>query len=330
MSKENLYELLGVDKKATPEEIKKAYRKIAKKSHPDVGGDEETFKKITHSYEILSDPVKKENYDRYGTENGQANFGDFAQEFKQHFNYERPDRVGENMVLSVKLTLEEIFNGVKKKYKYNRNVSCSTCEGHGGTNITPCTACNGVGVVFRVFNTPIGSVRQMFPCHLCEGVGTNYLTQCTTCYGHGVVTKEETVDVNIPHGVQEGITFIMAGKGHAIKSGGYGNLEIKIYELPHKTFIRNGVDLRMKLNLSYSQLILGDKIEIETIEGSKIRVSIPEHSEVGVDLRIKSKGLKQYGNENRGDIIINLGINIPKTVSDEAKELLIKLKDIII
>ena len=330
MSKEDLYAILGVDKKATQADIKKAYRKIAKTSHPDVGGDEETFKKIQHSYEVLSDPVKKENYDKYGSEDAQPNLRNFHEEFRQHFNYEKPERAGENMVLSVKLTLEEIFNGAKKKYKYTRNVKCTSCEGHGGKNITNCPTCQGAGVVFRVFNTPIGSVRQMFPCHACEGVGTTYTTQCIVCYGHGVVSKEEVVEVDIPHGVQEGVTFVMTGKGHAIKGGNYGNLHINIFEVPHKTFIRNGVDLRMKLNLSYSQLILGDKIDIETIEGSKIRVSIPEHSEVGVDLRIKNKGLKHYGSENRGDIIINLGINIPKMVTDEAKELLIKLKDILI
>lgn len=325
---ENLYETLGVEKKASAAEIKKAYRKLCKTHHPDVGGDEETFKKISHSYEVLSDPVKKDNYDKFGTEEPQR--GNFNQEFRQHFNqYQQPERKGEDMVLSVKLSLEEIFNGVTKKYKYNRNVRCVSCEGHGGKGIVNCSACNGVGVIFRVFQTPIGEIRQMFPCHLCEGLGTNYQTQCTTCHGHGVTSKEETVEVKIPHGVQEGITFVMGGKGHGIKGGNYGNLNITIHEAPHKTFVRNGVDLRMKANLSYSQLVLGDKIDIETIEGTKIRVTIPEHSEVGIDLRIKNKGLKHFGNENRGDIIISLGINIPKTITDEGKELLLKLKDII-
>ena len=327
-TKEDLYETLGVDKKATSAEIKKAYRKLAKTAHPDAGGDEETFKKITHSYEILSDPVKKQNYDRFGSE--QPQIGNFNQEFRQQYSqYQQPERVGENMVLSVKLTLEEIYSGVKKKYKYNRHAKCSDCSGHGGKDIVNCSNCNGTGVGFRVFSTPFGEIRQMVSCQVCEGVGTNYTTQCTTCHGHGVINQEEIVEVNFPHSVQEGVTFVMGGKGHAIKAGNYGNLHINIFEIPHPIYTRNGIDLRMKLNLSYSQLVLGDKISLTTIDGSQIRMTIPEHSEVGIDLRVKNKGLKQYGNENRGDIIINLGIDIPKSISDEAKELIIKLKDII-
>ncbi len=327
---EDLYAILGVDKKATQADIKKAYRKKAKTNHPDVGGDEETFKKITHSYEVLSDPVKKENYDKYGSEDPQPKFSNFHQEFRQHFSYEQPERVGENMVLSVKLTLEEIYSGVKKKYKYTRNVKCGTCDGHGGKEITACPICNGAGVVFRTFNTPIGGIRQVFPCNNCEGIGSKYSTQCTDCHGHGVTTKDEIAEIDFPHGVQEGVTFVMTGKGHAIKAGNNGNLHITIFEAPHEKFIRSGADLRMKLNLSYAQLVLGDKVDLVTIDGGKIRFTIPEHSEVGVDLRLKNKGLKQFGNENRGDLIVTLGINIPKTINDETKELLLKLKDIIL
>ncbi len=324
---ENLYETLGIDKKATPDEIKKAYRKLAKKNHPDVGGDPEIFKKISHSYEILSDPTKKENYDKFGSEQPQAQPFSYADHFRNPFAQAQPERTGDNISLSLKLTLKEIFEGIKKTYKYTRNVKCGDCSGHGGTNLSNCHHCNGVGYTFIHIPTPIGHIRQTVECSACNGVGTTYTTKCGTCNGRGLESKEEIVDITIPHGVQEGITFVMGGKGHGIKSGGYGNLHINIYELPDKVYVRNGVDLRMKLNLEYTQLILGDKVDIDTIDGSKIRITIPEHTDVGVDLRIKNKGLKHFGNENRGDIIINLGINIPKTITEETKKILLELKN---
>ena len=319
-TKQDYYKTLGVEKSASSSDIKKAYRKLVKVHHPDSGGDEEKFKEISEAYNVLSDSEKKANYDRFGHD--QQRPSGFSHQ--QHFHQER---VGSSMPLSVTLTLEEIFTGVKKKYKYNRNVTCDDCDGHGGTGISNCPNCGGSGATMRIINTPIGQIRQMIPCHVCEGVGTTYTQQCNTCHGHGIMNKEDVLEVDIPAGVQSGVIFVMYGKGHAVKNGTSGDLHIKIFEAPHKTYIRSGADLRLKLKLDYSQLMLGDKIEVETIDGGKIRVTIPEYSDVGVDLRVQNKGLKHYGSDNRGDLIITLGINIPKNITDETKELLVKLRD---
>lgn len=337
MSKRDYYEVLGLKKTATTDEIKKAYRKLAKEYHPDKNqGDksaEEKFKEISEAYEHLSDDDKKAAYDRFGHNGGNRNnrsynpfsgFNPFAD-----FEQKQRVRVGDNMSLILKLTQEEIFTGTKKTYKYTRNVSCTDCSGHGGSDVHDCSDCGGSGTVTQVFNTPIGYVQQQTTCTMCSGTGKKYTTECKTCSGKGVNKVEETIDVEIPAGVQEGMAFVMEGKGHGVKSGIEGDLHIKIMELPHKVYTRNGADLKMTLKLQYHQLVLGDKVEIETIEGGKIRMSVPEGSDVGSNLRIPFKGTKLYGKESRGDIIVTLGIDIPKKPKDNVKEAVIALKEAI-
>lgn len=325
MSKKDYYEVLGVKKDASQSEIKKAYRKLVKETHPDTNPDnpetEERFKEVSSAYEVLSDTTKKSEYDRFG-HGGHQRMGHRYQQ-----RYQPPQKVGENMELVVKLSLEEVFNGIKKKYKYNRTISCVPCGGHGGTESRNCGQCDGNGVVMRVFNTPMGQISQMFPCPMCEGVGLTYVNTCNTCSGSGVNASEEVVEVDIPSGVIDGMTFVMGSKGQAIRSGVNGNLHITIMVLPHDVYTRNGSDLKMTLKLSYPQLVLGDKVEIKTIDGSRIRVVIPEYSDVGSDLRIKSKGLKTYNKEHVGDVIITLGVEIPKEIDDETKALIIDLKE---
>lgn len=332
MSKRDYYEILGVKKDASPDDIKKAYRKLAKEHHPDKGGDEQMFKEISEAYENLSDSQKRANYDSFG-HNGQQRQGNPFSGFRNPFSgfggFDDSNnvRVGPDMSLTIKLTLEEIFSGTKKTYKYNRKTKCNTCDGHGGTDIKNCTVCNGSGKIINEIRTPMGFIHQVMSCHNCEGIGKKYTTQCDTCKGQGVVDTTETVDVNIPSGVLEGMTFVMEGKGHAVKEGIEGDLHIRIHELPHKTYIRSGSDLKMNLKLTYPQLILGDKVDIDTIEGGKIRISIPEYSDVGSNLRIPFKGITTYGKDGRGDILITLGVEIPKNIDDETKELIINLKE---
>ena len=330
MSKKDYYEVLGVAKNASVDEIKKAYRNLAKELHPDKNPGnkeaEERFKEVSEAYEHLSDSDKKAKYDQYG--HG-SNGGFRGNPFEDFFrNRQKAERVGENMSLVIKLTLEEIYTGTKKTYKYNRNVSCGDCSGYGGTGTHNCSACNGTGMTTIVMNTPIGYIHQQTVCAACEGMGTTYDTVCKTCSGGGIKTQEETIDVDIPHGVFNGMTFVMGGKGHAIKGGKEGNLLINVMELKHDVFIRNNDELKMNLKLSYSQLVLGDKVEVPTIEGSRIRITIPPHSEVGANLKIQSKGLKPYQRENRSDMIVTLGIEIPKSISDSERELLEKLKEV--
>ena len=341
MSKRDYYEVLGLKKGASNDEIKKAYRKLAKELHPDMNlGDESTeekFKEVSEAYEHLSDVDKKTKYDRFGHSSngggggfGNRNMEDIYEQFGHMFGrqqQQRQQRVGQNMNLVVKLTLEEIYAGIKKTYKYNRNTSCGDCDGHGGTDMHNCNVCGGSGMVAHVYQTPMGHVQQVVPCTACGQTGKQYKKECNTCKGSGVKSIEETVGVEIPAGVVDGMTFVMSGKGHGIKSGIEGDLHIRIMELAHKTYVRSGADLKMNLKLSYPQLILGDKVEIETIEGGKIRISIPEYSDVGSTLKVPFKGTKLFGKDSRGDIIVNLGIEIPKSLNDEQKEAVINLKE---
>jgi molecular chaperone DnaJ len=334
MKKRDYYEILGLKKGATSDEIKKKYRKLAKELHPDVNPDnksaEESFKEVSEAYEILSDADKKQNYDQFGHD-GAKNSGRNPFGFNPHdiFGaFQHPvERFGENMSLLVKLTLEEIYTGTTKKYKYARNAMCGGCHGHGGTDIDDCDTCGGSGVINRIYNTPMGMMQQTAHCSVCNGSGKTYVKECGVCHGNGTTAVEETIDVKLPSGVLEGMSFVMSGKGQGIKSGKNGDLIIKIMETPHKTFVRSNNDLKMTIKLSYPQLILGDKVEIDTIEGGKIRVTIPEYSDVGTSLRVQNKGMKGMNNDLRVDIVINLGVDIPKEVDDETKSLLIDLKE---
>ena len=338
MSKKDYYEVLGLKKGASNDEIKKAYRKLAKELHPDVNPEdinaEDKFKEVSEAYEHLSDSDKKAKYDRFGHNSNGGGFGgrdmsDIYEQFGNMFGQrtQQNNRVGQNMSLVVKLTLEEIYTGVKKTYKYNRNTACGDCNGHGGTDLHNCGVCGGSGMVAQVYKTPMGHVQQIIPCNACDSTGKTYTKQCNTCKGNGVSSMNETIEVEIPSGVVDGMTFVMSGKGHGIKSGTEGDLHIRIMELPHKIYTRSGADLKMNLKLTYPQLILGDKVEIETIEGGKIRISIPEYSDVGSTLKVPFKGGKLLGKDSRGDIIVSLGIEIPKKLTDEQKEVVIQLKE---
>lgn len=333
MSKRDYYEVLGVDKNATADEIKKSYRKLAKEHHPDKGGDETLFKEISEAYEILSDSTKRSRYDQFGHNDNMGNhddmFSGFQDMFGQFFRQrQRAERVGENMTLTVKLTLEEIYGGVKKKYNYTRNVSCTDCSGHGGTDSQECSVCNGQGQIKQVSRTPFGFMEQVTDCHACSGTGTTFKNECKTCEGQGLVKKQELIEVDIPSGVQEGMAFVMSGKGQGVKSGREGDLIIRISELPHDNFTRTGSDLKMKLKLNFHQLVLGDKVEIKTIEGSTIRIPIAEYSQVGQNLRIPFKGLRELNTDKRGDLIVSLDIDMPKTLDDDLKSAIIDLKEV--
>jgi molecular chaperone DnaJ len=327
MTKRDYYEVLGVNKSATTDEIKKNYRKLAKELHPDKNNGskeaEDKFKEVSEAYEVLSDKDKKENYDRFGHNSSRMG----QQSRYQQTNFTRQHRTGNDMQLIVKLTLDDIYNGVKKTYKYKRNDKCTDCNGIGGHDSHNCGECGGSGVILQTFNTPFGQISQPIPCYSCEGMGITYDRQCTTCHGSGVKQVEETIEVEIPSGVVEDMVFVMNGKGHGIKGGDNGDLHIKIHELPHSTYLRSGNDLKMTLKLQYPQLILGGKVDIDTIDGGKIRMTVPEYSDVGSQLRIQNKGLKAFNSETRGDVLITLSVDIPKTLDDDTKALIIDLKE---
>jgi molecular chaperone DnaJ len=333
MAKKDYYEVLGVEKSASADELKKAYRKLAKQHHPDKGGDEETFKEIQEAYDVLSDSEKKANYDRFGHQGPQMGGNPFADMFNQfrsqfrHTHGHPQQRVGQDISVLVKLTQEEIFTGVKKTYKYNRKTTCDSCNGYGGEEMKTCPTCDGSGMMTHIINTPIGQIHQSAHCTTCDGIGKVTMKQCSKCGATGVVTTNETIELELPPGVQDGMSFVLEGKGQAVKAGNCGNLIANIMELPHDTFTRNGADLKMTLKLTYPQLVLGDKVEIPTIDGGKIRITIPEHSDVGSNLRVPFKGTKVYGKDTRGDVMVNLDVDIPKSLDDETKLLIIDLKE---
>jgi molecular chaperone DnaJ len=340
MSKRDFYKLLELtdeDKKLADndfkDKLKKNYRRLSKIHHPDKGGDETLFKEISEAYEVLSDNEKKSRYDTFGhADDNRGSYDDMHSGFRDMFGnffrqgQQQRERVGENMTLRIKLTLEEIFEGVKKKYNYTRNVSCSSCSGHGGTEPQECPTCKGQGQIRHVTRTPFGFMEQISDCDTCSGTGTTFKNECNTCKGSGLIKQQETIEVDIPTGVQEGMAFVMAGKGNGIRSGKEGDLIIKILEHPHERFTRVGSDLKQKLKLQYHQLVLGDKVEINTIEGGTIRIPISEYSQVGHNLRIPYKGLRELNTDKRGDLIVTLGIDMPTKLNDDVKAAIIDLK----
>lgn len=334
MSKRDYYEVLGVGKNASADDIKKAYRKLAKEHHPDKGGDETLFKEISEAYEVLSDNDKKAKYDRFGyADDNRGSYDDmyggfndiFGQFFRQTQKHNR-ERVGESITLNVKLTLEEIFKGVKKKYNYTRNVSCSSCSGHGGTEPQECPDCKGHGQIRHSTRTPYGFIEEITDCQKCSGSGTSFKNECKNCNGSGLIKQQEVVEVDVPTGVKEGMVFVMTGKGQGVRSGKEGDLIIRIIEHPHETFTRVGSDLKQKLKLKYHQLVLGDKVEINTIDGGIIRIPIAEYSQVGHNLRIPFKGLIEFNTDKRGDLIVTLDIEMPTKLKDDVKAAVIDLK----
>jgi len=330
MDKKDYYQILGVEKNSSMEDIKKAYRNLAKQYHPDKNPNnkeaEEKFKEISEANEVLSNTEKKSNYDKFGN-NSKRNYSDndpFGDLFRR-----KQTPVGEHVRLFVNLTLEEIFTGVKKTYKYNRNVSCDDCNGFGGSGVKTCGGCDGSGNIITQINTVFGSFRQQSICSTCNGSGSSYETVCKTCVGNGVKSQEETIDVEIPWSVINGMVSVLVGKGHSIKGGVSGDLHISLFEVKHNLFTRNNNDeIGYNLNLSYAQLVLGDKVDIPTIDGGKIRITIPPYSQIDSNLRIQGKGLKIYQRENRGDMIIVLNIKIPKIISEAEKKVLEQLKEI--
>jgi molecular chaperone DnaJ len=321
------YDILGLsenDKNLDGEEfnkvLKKKYRELSKKYHPDKNeGDkeaEEKFKKISEAYNVLSSPEKRNNYDKNSSFNPFSNFNDLNQQIV----------FGPNITLSVKLSLEEIYTGVSKKYKYKRSINCEKCDGHGGKEKIACKKCYGMGKTINSHHTHMGHIQYITTCDECIGSGISYSDDCDSCDGTGLKNVEENIEFNVPHGVFSDMGFVMKGKSNSVKHGQSGDLIIKIIELPHKSFIRNGDDLKMTLKAKYSQLVLGDKIEIDTIDGNKIRVSIPEFSQVGSNLKVKNKGMKVFQQNTYGDLIISLDIEIPKQIDGETKNLIEELK----
>lgn len=358
MAKRDYYEVLEVAKDSSQDEIKKAYRKQALKYHPDKNpGDhtaEEKFKEAAEAYEVLRDPQKRQKYDQFGHaafENGGAGgfgggmtmedifsqFGDIFGSFGGFGGFggfgssSRGGRVnkGSNLRVKVKLNLNEIANGVEKKIKVKKYVSCDECDGTGaknGTSKSTCSTCHGSGHVTRVTNTFLGQMQTSSTCPSCHGEGQTIQEKCESCYGEGIVKKEEVIRINIPAGVAEGMQVKMSGKGNAARRGGVnGDLLVMIHEEPHSELTRDGNDLIFPMYLSIPQAALGATVEIPTVEG-KAKIKIDPGTQPGKILRLRGKGIPEVNGYGRGDLLVQINVWIPKTIGKEDRKLFEKME----
>jgi len=357
MSKRDYYEVLGVSKSSGADEIKKSYRKVAMQYHPDRNpGDkeaEEKFKEAAEAYEVLSNPDKRARYDRFGhagvgsaASGGRgpsmddifSNFGDifgddmFGSFFgggRQSGGHRQGSR-GSNLRVKLKMNFSEIANGANKKIKVKKYVSCNTCHGSGAkdkSSIQTCQSCGGSGQVRRVQNTFLGQMQTVTTCPTCNGEGSQITAKCGSCKGEGRVYGDETLNLDIPAGVQDGMQLSMSGKGNAGERGGYpGDLLLLIEEEKHPELVRSDLDVIYNLNISFPETVLGTQVEVPTIDG-KAKIKIPAGTHSGKVFRLKGKGFPAFQSYEKGDELVQINVWSPQHLTHEEKELLEKLKD---
>jgi len=337
---EDLYEVLGVDRNVSKTELKKAYRAKAKEYHPDKNPDdqeaEKKFKDVAYAYEVLTDDNKKARYDQGGHNalNGtppQGQRGGFGRDMFEEMirqQNEANQRRQSSIVTTIHLDLEDIYNGVTKKFKYNRQIKCTTCNGLGGTNPSVCETCKGTGRAVKVTSTPFGHMQEIGRCNTCQGKGTTFESGCGTCNGIGAISSREEIEIEIPHGIASDTMFHRQGDGHEMPNGGFGDLLMKILVRPHPKFERQyDNDLISTIKVPYVILMLGGKVPFTTIDGGKVNLTIKKLSKLGAKLKLTGKGLRKLDwKHSRGDQFLVLDIEIPDSVSTEEKELLEKMK----
>jgi len=354
MSKRDYYEILGVGKNASTDEIKKAYRKVAMQHHPDRNpGDksaEEKFKEAAEAYEILSDADKKAQYDRYGhagvsgNGRGYGNMEDIFSQFGDIFgddlfgNFFGGGRSrggqrsrgirGSNLRIKLKLNYEEIAKGVNKNIKVKKHVVCTTCSGSGAKDkgsVQTCSTCGGSGQVRRVTNTFIGQMQTVTTCPTCNGEGSTITAKCPACKGEGRVYGEDAISIEIPAGVQEGMQLNLSGKGNAGERGGApGDLIILIEEEPHKELQRDGMNVAYDLHISFTDAVFGTQLEVPTIDG-RAKIKIPAGTQSGKIFRLKGKGFPAVNSYQKGDQLIHVNVWTPQHISAEEKSMLEKM-----
>ena len=348
MSKKDYYETLNLSKSASESEIKKAYRKLAIKYHPDKNPGnkeaEQSFKEAAEAYEILSNSQKKQQYDQFGHAafSGGQGFGggggggmsmdDIFDHFGDVFGSSfggggfgrgggRRVRKGSNLRVKLKLTLEDIVNGVQKKIKVQKLVAAS------GVEFTSCSSCRGSGQVTRVTNTILGAMQTASTCPNCKGSGQMISKRPDGVDSSGLEKKETIIEIEIPAGVEEGMQLSMQGKGNEAPGGGVaGDLIIAIEEIEHEHLVRNGTDLLYQLGITFSDAVIGTSIEIPMVSG-KAKIKIPPGTQSGKNLRLRSKGIPDVNGYGRGDMIVNIQVFTPQKISKEEKDLLLKLNE---
>lgn len=351
--KRDYYEVLGVDKNASTDEIKKAYKKMAIKYHPDRNPGnkeaEEKFKEAAEAYDVLHDDQKRQQYDQFGF-NGPAGSGGFGGGFGGSMNMDdifsmfgdifggrsggfggfggggqrRPQKQrGSDLRLKVRLSLSEISKGVNKKFKVRKDVPCSECHGSGaepGSGTDTCPTCHGSGVITHTTQSIFGMMQTQGVCPTCNGSGNVIKNKCKVCHGAGIVKGEEVVEINIPAGVGDGMVVNVPGKGNAAPNNGInGDIQVYVEEEENDTFIRDDNNLIYNLLLDFPTAALGGEVEIPTIQGTKLRVKIEPGTQPGKTLRLRGKGLPTVQGYGRGigDLVVNISIYVPKTLSKD-------------
>jgi len=353
MAKRDFYEVLGITKGADDAEIKKAYRKMAIKYHPDKNPDdpsaEDKFKEAAEAYEVLSDATKRQRYDQFGHQGmggasgGGGGFGggfgggmsmdDIFSQFGDVFGGGggfrssgggRRVNKGTNLRVRVKLNLAEIANGVTKKLKVNKYISCDKCSGSGAENgaMNTCGTCRGAGQVTRVTNTILGQMQTASTCPTCGGAGKIIEHKCTKCFGDGIVKGEEVLELNIPAGVANEMQLSVRGKGNAAARGGVpGDLIVVIEEEEHAELKRDGANLHYELYVNFADAALGTSVDVPTIDG-KARIKVEQGTQGGKLLRLRGKGLPDLDRGGKGDIIVHVNIWTPKNLNKQEREAL--------
>lgn len=354
MSKD-YYEILGVDKNASKEDIKKAYKKLAKQYHPDISKEadaEQKFKEINEAAGVLLDDEKKKRYDTYGNADPQGGFGgggfnpgDFGinlDDIFEHFGFgggsgfggfgnfgggNRKRRRDYGIYEETTITLEDVYFGCEKEIDIQREEKCETCKGKGAkksSDVETCKKCNGQGVVMEVQRSILGSIRTQKICDECDGSGDTIKNPCDECDGLGSTRQKETVEVKIPKGVESGITLRVSGKGNFDKdSNSYGDLYIKVYVEKNPNYEIDGTDLYRNLDINFVQAIIGDEIEFEHFN-KNLSLKIPEGTQSGTLLRLKEKGLPYFNYNQYGDLYIKVNVNIPRKTNKEQKKILME------
>lgn len=343
MSKD-YYKILEVDKGASPEEIKKSYRKLALKYHPDKNQGnsdaEDKFKEISEAYDVLSDETKRSQYDRFGTvgdssstsggyggfEDLFSQFGDIFGGFGQRRSQQPSQRKGSDLRIKINVNLKDIIFGCEKKLKYTRHVQCNSCNGKGGQDVTTCLPCQGTGHRVFVQQTKFGTIKQSAICSHCNGEGKTVKDPCKSCKGQGVSSKEETVTIEVPKGSIGGSYFSMPQFGNFVRGGIAGDLQIIVEETPDTKFKREDVNLIYEQEISVVDAILGSNFTLNLPHGNDIKFDVNPGSTHGKLLRIPGKGIPDLHYGQWGDLFIRLNIKIPTKVSESEKDLLNKLK----
>lgn len=359
--KRDYYEVLGVSKTATEDELKKAFRKLAKQYHPDANPDnkeeaEKKFKEINEAYETLSDPQKRKMYDQFGPDgpqgfgggstggyystgfDGFSDFGDIGDIFSSFFgggfggrsrkNNNGPVQ-GADVKSTIDITFEESFLGVEKEIIVTRNETCTTCGGNGakpGTVIDKCTVCNGTGQVRQIQNTILGQMQTTRTCGTCGGTGKVIKQPCDVCKGRGKIRKQAKIKIKIPAGIDDGQTIVLRGEGEAGSRGGAkGDLYILIRVKKHSIFTRNGNDVICTVPITFTQATLGANLEIPMVDGSKEKYQIPEGTQTGTKFTIRGKGFKTVNASSQGNFVFTVQVQVPKHLTKEQRDLLNEL-----